>query len=135
VQVLPIVRAFVVHDARGWDEPTPVGPFTLFDVRPGRVEVRVRAPAEYGLAPCGVSDLAGGDAGHNARALEAVLYGEDRGAHRDCLLLGTALALELAGETPLPREGIARAAAAIDSGAARRLLEALSHLRPAPATD
>jgi anthranilate phosphoribosyltransferase len=64
-----------------------------------------------------------------------VLYGEDRGAHRDCLLLGTALALELAGETPLPREGIARAAAAIDSGAARRLLEALSRPRPAPATD
>src|SRR6202021_3687883 len=70
-QGLPIERAFVVHGAGGWDEPTPVGPFTLFDVRPGRGEGRVRAPAEYGLAPCGVSDLAGGDAGHNARALEA----------------------------------------------------------------
>jgi anthranilate phosphoribosyltransferase len=125
-QGLPIERTFVVHGASGWDEPTPVGPFTLFDVRPGRVEVCVRAPAEYGLAPCRVSDLAGGDAAHNARALRAVLYGEDRGAHRDCLLLGTALALELAGETPLPREGIARAAAAIDSGAARRLLDALT---------
>jgi len=134
-QGLPIERTFVVHGAGGWDEPTPIGPFTLFDVRPGRVEVRVHAPAEYGLAPCRVSDLAGGDAAHNARALRAVLYGEDRGAHRDCLLLGTALALELAGETPLPRAGIARAAAAIDSGAARRLLDALSRPRPAPATD
>jgi anthranilate phosphoribosyltransferase len=134
-QGLPIERTFVVHGASGWDEPTPIGPFTLFDVRPGRVEVRVRDPAEYGLAPCRVSDLAGGDAAHNARALRAVLYGEDRGAHRDCLLLGTALALELAGETPLPREGIARAAAAIDSGAARRLLDALNRPRPAPSTD
>src|SRR6267143_568690 len=122
---MQIEHTFVVHGAAGWDEPTPIGPFRVFDVRPGRVEVRVHAPAEYGLAPCGVSDLAGGDAAHNARALKAVLYGEDRGAHRDCLLLGTALALELAGETPLPREGIARAAAAIDSGAARRLLDAL----------
>ena len=134
-QGLPIERTFVVHGAGGWDEPTPVGPFTLFDVRPGRVEVHVRDPAEYGLAPCRASDLAGGDAAHNARALRAVLYGEDRGAHRDCLLLGTALALELAGETPLPREGIARAAAAIDSGAARRLLDALNRPRPAPPTD
>jgi len=49
--------------------------------------MQVRTPAQYGLAPCTVSDLAGGDAAHNARALEAVLYGEDRGAHRDCLLL------------------------------------------------
>ena len=129
-QGLPMERAFVVHGALGWDEPTPTGPFTLFDVRPGRVEMQVRAPSQYGLAPCSASDLAGGDAGHNARALAAVLYGEDRGAHRDCLLLGTALALELAGETRAPREGLARAAAAIDSGAARRLLEALKARRP-----
>src|SRR5437763_1894907 len=129
-QGLPMERAFVVHGALGWDEPTPAGPFTLFDVRPGRVEMQVRAPSQYGLAPCSASDLAGGDAGHNARALAAVLYGEDRGAHRDCLLLGTALALELAGETRAPREGLARAAAASDSGAARRLLEALKARRP-----
>jgi len=44
--------------------------------------------------------------------------------------LGTALALELAGETREHREGIARAAAAVDSGAARRLLDALRQQRP-----
>jgi anthranilate phosphoribosyltransferase len=131
-QGLPMERTFVVHGALGWDEPTPVGPFTLFDVRPGRVAMQVRTPADYGLAPCTVSDLAGGDAAHNARALEAVLYGEVRGAHRDCLLLGTALALELAGESRTPREGLALAAAAIDSGAARRLLAALKAWRPGP---
>jgi anthranilate phosphoribosyltransferase len=131
---LPIERTFVVHGAAGWDEPTPVGPFTLFDVRPGGVEVGVRSPADYGLRPCSTAELAGGDAQHNARALSAVLCGEDRGAHRDCLLLGTALALEVAGVTAHPRAGVARAAAAIDSGAARRLLEALRAQRFAPET-
>jgi anthranilate phosphoribosyltransferase len=124
-QGLPIERAFVVHGAQGWDEPTPVGPFTVFDVRPGKVSSGVRSPEEYGLARCAPSDLAGGDAAHNARSLEAVLRGEERGAHRDCLLLGTALALELHRAATHPRDGIARAAAAIDSGAAWRLLEAL----------
>jgi len=122
---LPIERTFVVHGAAGWDEPTPIGEFTLFDVRPGRVEMSVRAPDDYGLRRCAATELAGGDAAYNAAALRRVLHGEDRGAHRDCLLLGTALALEVAGEVNEPREGIARAAAAIDGGAARRLLEAL----------
>ena len=122
---LPIERTFVIHGAAGWDEPTPVGPFTVFDVRPGRVVSGVRSPADYGLRTCAVSDLAGGDAAYNARAIRAVLHGEDRGAHRDCLLLGCALALEVAGAVSDPGEGLARAAAAIDSGAARRVLDAL----------
>ena len=128
-QGLPIERTFVVHGADGWDEPTPVGPFTLFDVRPGTFAVSVRSAADYGLPPCSAADLAGGDAMHNARALQSVLHGEDRGAHRDCLLLGTALALEVAGIVRDGREGVARAAAAIDEGAAGRLLESLVQQR------
>jgi anthranilate phosphoribosyltransferase len=123
---MPIERTFVVHGAEGWDEPTPMGSFTVFDVRPGRVEVERRTPQDYGFRPCTAADLAGGDAQHNANALRAVLYAEDRGAHRDCLLLGAALALEVAGEVRGPREGVERASQAIDSGAARRVLEALA---------
>ena len=133
-QGLPIERTFVVHGAEGWDEPTPIGPFTLFDVRPGSVTVSVRSPRDYGLAPCRGADLAGGDAAHNARALSAVLTGAERGAHRDCLLLGTALALEVAGEVRGAREGVERAAAAIDGGVSRRLLETLARL-PAAAEE
>ena len=125
-QGLPIERTFVVHGAGGWDEPTPIGPFTVFDVRPGEVTQSVRTPEAYGLARCAAADLAGGDARHNAAAIRAVLRGEEFGAHRDCLLLGTALALEVAGEVDSAQAGMARAAAAIASGAAARLLEALA---------
>ncbi len=130
---LPGERAFVIHGAEGWDEPTPIGPFTVFDVRPGQVATQVRSPADYGLATCVAADLAGGDARHNAQALRSVLHGADRGAHRDCLLLGAALALEVAGLVDSPRAGIARAAAAIDSGAARRVVDALDASRQAAA--
>ena len=40
---LDIERVFVIHGAEHWDEPTPIGPFTLFDVRPGNVAVEVRS--------------------------------------------------------------------------------------------
>jgi anthranilate phosphoribosyltransferase len=123
---MEIERSFVIHGAEGWDEPTPIGPFTVFDVRPGRVEMQVRSPEDYGLQICTAACLAGGDATHNARALEAVLNGRDRGPHRDCLLLGAALALEVAVRTRSPREGIELASAAIDSGRARNVLQSIA---------
>jgi anthranilate phosphoribosyltransferase len=122
---MPIERAFVIHGAEGWDEPTPIGPFTLFDVRPGKVSVETRSAADYGLADCERSGLAGGDAAHNARALRAVLTGEDHGPHRDCLLLGAALALEVAGAVRSRREALEQAKQAIDGGAAGRVLDAV----------
>jgi anthranilate phosphoribosyltransferase len=131
---MPIERAFVIHGAEGWDEPTPIGPFTLFDVHPGRVEQGERSAADYGLPACPPSRLAGGDARANANALRAVLIGEDRGPHRDCLLLGAALALEVAGSSPEPREAVALAAEAIDGGAAGRVLEAIRRFAPRSVT-
>jgi anthranilate phosphoribosyltransferase len=122
---LGIERTFVVHGAQGWDEPTPIGPFTLFDVRPGKVDMQIRVPADYGLQTCEAANLAGGDAQHNARALELVLNGQDKGPHRDCLLLGTALALEVVGRARSPQEGVQLAADAIDSGRARNVLQTL----------
>lgn len=130
---MPMERAFVVHGAQGWDEPTPVGPFIVFDVRPGRTERQTRTPEDYGLRRCEPAELAGGDAQYNARALRAVLEGEDRGPHRDCLLLGAALALEVTGEAASPRAAIELAAAAIDSGAAARVLATLAAPRMEPA--
>ena len=123
---MKIELAFVVHGEPGWDEPTPAGPFTLFDVRPGRVESSVREAAAYGLEACTAQDLAGGDAAFNARAIREVFDGTDRGAHRAALLLGTALVLELTGREHDPRRGVQQAAQAIDSGAARALLARLA---------
>ena len=34
---MTIERALVIHGAEGWDEPTPCGPFAVFDVRGGTV--------------------------------------------------------------------------------------------------
>ena len=127
VPPLVVERAFVVHGAPGWDEATPCGPFTLFDVRPGSVSEEVRDPADYGIERCEPGDLAGGDAAENAAALRDALTGA-RGPHRDALLLGAGLALEVAGEVATLADGIRSAGSAIDSGSAAKLLDGLTHI-------
>ncbi len=140
-----VQRAFVIHGAEGWDEPTPVGEFTLFDVTTAGVRREQRSPADYGLARCASSELAGADAAHNARELRRVLCGErvaggdaGRDPHRDAVLLGTALALEVSGRESSPRAAMARAAQAIEAGRGGELLARLAsfgaeELRRAPA--
>jgi anthranilate phosphoribosyltransferase len=123
---MPIERAFVVHGAEGWDEPTPLGPFILFDVRAGKVVKTLRDPGEAGLARCTAAALAGDDAAFNAAKLARTLRGEERGAVRDALALGTGLALELMGEASTLRDGIARATGAIDEGRAARVLDVIA---------
>jgi anthranilate phosphoribosyltransferase len=123
---MQLERAFVIHGAAGWDEPSPLGPFLLLDVRPGEVRESRRTPADYGIAVCEEEHLLGGDAVFNAAALTRVLRGEDAGPHRDALLLGAALALEVTGRASGPRESIALARAAIDDGRASAQLAKLA---------
>lgn len=120
---MPLERAFVIHGEPGWDEATPVGEFVLFDVRDGTVTELHRTPEDYGVPRCKAEELTGGDAVHNGTELQRVFSGEDKGAHRNALLMGTSLALEVSGAVSSPKEGVEAAAAAIDNGSAATLLE------------
>jgi anthranilate phosphoribosyltransferase len=120
---MPIERVFVVHGEPGWDEPTPCGPFEVYDVRRGCIERVERDPHAYGLARCSPQDLAGGDATQNALGLRAVFAGEDRGPHRDALVLNAALVLEVTGVIADPHSAIRAAGDALDRGDGLRLLE------------
>ena len=122
---MPLERAFVVHGEPGWDEATPAGDFVLHDVRPGNVTETTRSPSDYGLATCSPEALKGGDAEHNARELVRVFTGDDKGAHRDALLMGTSLVLEVQGVAKGPVDGVQQAAAAIDDGRAAAFLAGL----------
>lgn len=122
---MPIERAFVVHGEPGWDEATPAGDFILHDVTPGSVTELSRSPEDYGLQRCRPEDLAGGDADYNAAELTRVFKGEDKGPHRDALLLGTSLVLEVLGQASDPTSGVAIAAAALDDGRAATFLDEL----------
>lgn len=119
---MAITRAFVVHGEPGWDEATPCGSFLLYDVRPGSVTEERRDPWDIGIERCEPSDLAGGNAVYNAGAIRDVFAG-DRGAHRDALIMGAGLALEVTGVAADFRAGVERARHCLDDGAAAALIE------------
>ncbi len=88
-------------------------------------------PGVHGIAPATTEDLRGGDAAHNAGVVRRLLEGET-GPVRDAVLLnaGAALAVhEAAYDVTLASldehlsTGIARAAAAVDGGAAAAVLD------------
>lgn len=123
---MPIERTFVVHGDPGWDEATPIGSFTLFDVRPGKVIRTSRSADEFGLPRCTPEELLGGDAAYNAEHLRAVLEGRDRSAHRNAIVLQAALVLELLGKAESPRAAARMAEDAIEAGAGKLLLQKIA---------
>jgi anthranilate phosphoribosyltransferase len=117
-------RAWVVHGADGIDEISTTGYTKISECRDGVVNTFYLHPTDVGLAKSAPAALAGGDRLANARIIEQVLAGQ-RGAPRDVVLLNAGAALFVAGEAGSIRDGIGRAEAAIDTGAARRALDRL----------
>jgi anthranilate phosphoribosyltransferase len=126
-------RAWVVHGADGLDELSTTGYSKVSECRDGAVKTFYVHPSDVGLAKAPPGALAGGDAAFNADLVRDVLGG-GRGPARDVVLLNAGAALFVAGRVAHLADGLAAAAAAIDSGAARRTLDALVRISAEPAT-
>jgi len=118
-------HAFVVHSADGLDEISLSDTTFAAELRDGEVRRLELQPEDFGLKRAVQAGIAGGDAETNARILERVLNGEP-GPARDIVLLNAALALVAADAAGDLREGVERAAKAIDSGAALQRLRSLA---------
>ena len=110
-------RARLFRALDGLDELTTTGPSLVFDVEEGELRESMLDPANLGLARSEVGELRGGDPEASAAIALALLHGET-GPRRDVVLLNAAAALEVSGRASSLDEGLAMAAASIDSGAA-----------------
>jgi anthranilate phosphoribosyltransferase len=133
LRMLGTERAWVVHGAEGIDEISIAGYTKVAECRDGAVHTFYIHPAEFGVAKSAAGALAGGCAAENAAIIESVLAGAD-GAPRDVVLLNAGAALFVAGAAASVRDGIRRAAEAIDSGSARRTLDAMARVSQVEAT-
>lgn len=122
-------RGMVFHGDDGLDELTTTTTSRVWVLSDGECREDVLDPSALGLAPAQREDLVGGDPAHNAGVVRDLLGGKT-GAVRDIVLLNAAAALlAYAGpDAGRPIEAqladhLASAAAAVDSGAAARLLD------------
>jgi anthranilate phosphoribosyltransferase len=117
-------HAFLVCGGDGLDEVTLAAPTHVRRVRNGTIEALVWTAADFGLEPVGPGALAADGPAASAGIVRQVLAGAD-GPARRVVLANSAAALVAADRVGTLAEGVAVAAAAIDSGAAGRVLEGL----------
>ena len=130
LRMLGAERAWVVHGAEGIDEISTAGYTKVAECRDGGVHTFYIHPADFGVPKSSAGQLAGGDAAVNAEIVRGVVTGR-KGPARDVVLLNAGAGLMVAGRVGSVRAGIARAAEAIDSGAARETLDRLARVSQA----
>ncbi|MFE3545635.1 anthranilate phosphoribosyltransferase [Nocardia sp. NPDC059177] len=133
--------ALVVRGRDGLDEITTSDSTDVWIVSGGRIRQTVLDPTTLGIPRVDLDALRGGDAQDNAKIAREVFAGAP-GAVRDAVLLNSAAAIVAydlsrgVGDADLDLDaaltaGIARAAAAVDSGAAAKLLQSWAELTQA----
>jgi anthranilate phosphoribosyltransferase len=115
--------AWIVH-GQGLDELSVAGENLVVAWRNDAVHSFSVTPEDAGLPRAPITAIRGGDAVKNAAALLALLEGAE-GPYRDTVILNAGAGLVIADRAGDLREGAARAAMAIDSGAAFAVLGAM----------
>ena len=113
--------AWVVHGHGGLDELAVSGPNTVFALKDGAVERFELDAKDHGIARSTIEDVRGGNAVENLAIMNRMLAGE-KGPVRDIVTFNAACAMFVAGLVGDLRDGLDRAAASIDSGAAADVL-------------
>jgi anthranilate phosphoribosyltransferase len=115
--------ALIVSAEDGLDELSVSAPTRVVELREGRIDSFTLTPEDAGLEWASSASLTQGDPAENAEVTRAVLVGSTDGVERSLALLNAGAALYVGGAADSIGVGVAKAAEAIDSGAAAELLE------------
>lgn len=112
---------FIASGDEGLDELSLAGGNELAVIEGNDFEMRRIIAVQANLPHAPIEAIRGGDAAHNAKALQALLIGAP-GPYRDAVCFNAAATLIVAGRTEDWVEGVQMATEALDSGQAQRLL-------------
>jgi anthranilate phosphoribosyltransferase len=127
LQRLNVRTGTIVHGQDSLDEVSITGKSLICRTDGSDMETYELYPEDVGLKRARPEEIQGGDARENAGIVRSLLDGAD-GPRRDIVLLSASMALVTAGRAPSLEVGLEMAKDAIDSGEARRKLEAIVRL-------
>lgn len=124
---LGVKRGMVVYGQDKLDEISLSAPTTVCEIAEGKLRSYEIAPEQFGLKRCEKEALAGGSPKENAVITREILQGK-KGPKRDAVVMNAGAALYIAGKASEIEGGIRLAEAMIDSGRAKKQLEAFIRL-------
>ena len=124
LRLLGAPRALVVHGHDGLDEISVCAPTRISELKDGLIRTYDITPEQFFGDPADPEDLKGGNPAVNAEITQKILNGA-KGPPRDVVVLNAAAALVVAGVAADFKEGLRRAEASIDNGAAAKKLKDL----------
>lgn len=122
LQTRGVDRGFVFFGEEGLDELSTSGPSRIFRLVEGEITEAEFTPEDFGVERSSISALEGGGPDENMAITRAILVGQ-RGPKRDAAVVNAAPAIVLAGKAVGFVDAVAIAEQAVDSGAAREVLE------------
>jgi anthranilate phosphoribosyltransferase len=119
--------AYTVNAHDGLDEFSTTAGSEVFELKGALVSDANRfQPEDLGFNRAQLDDLQGGDAEYNADIIHSILEGEATQAQHDIVALNAAFGIHASGKTETLTEALELAQESIESGAAKRKLEAFA---------
>lgn len=125
LEKLEIERALVVHGEIGMDEISLKGETVYAELNDSQITEGRFRPADFGVKPIALEEIAGGDIEENRKITEQLLAGKASEPIESIIAVNAGAVIYLGGEATSIKEGVTRAREAIQSGEAHDRLDRL----------
>jgi anthranilate phosphoribosyltransferase len=122
---LGVERAFIINSENGMDELSTASRSKVVYLEDGYITEYMLDPAKLGFKRAEISELKGGDAGHNAILMKDILSGKIKGPMRDTAVLNAAAAIIAGKLADRMEDSLRMAEQSLDEGRALEKLEKL----------
>ena len=116
-------RVMIVHGLEGLDELSISGPTMIGELKDGNVREYMLAPQEVGLKLHNAAAIRV-ESVEQSKAMVLAALGNEAGAARDVVALNAGASIYVAGLAPTVAAGVQKALGVLQSGAARKKLDA-----------